>query len=531
MNRELYGTCISCRLAAAAAELPDKVAIDFEGATLTFDELHRRSLLGAARLRAAGIGRGDVVVTAGYNSLDYVVLFFACLGAGAVWAPLNVALTDSEVIEHVRHLGPAMLLASAEFAAHADRVDDELGVRTARIETVLAPDADSVAPLEAHEHVRGPETAWIIFSGATTGRPKAIELPASWSVASTQRAMDAIELAESDVIYSVLQMYHAWQSLHVLVAGVTVRCTITMRRWFSASQWISDARRVGATVVDPLTPMISAILAQPPRQSDADNTIRMSINAVTDGTPRSIANRIAYHERFGLSSVNIYGLTEAGALVAFDVQLGSEPNLGMRPSEDYEVMVADEDGWPCEPGVVGEIHVRPRYPGLIAKGYRSDAGRTVAAWRDLWIHTGDRATFEADGELRFVGRDAFWIRRRGENLSAIEVEGAVREFPGVAEAAVVGIDGELGEQDVMAFLEPVPGQEIDLDELHAHVRTRLAYFKVPRFYEVVDALPRTAKGDVMRHKLTKNDARVWDAGVGYTPSGARERVRAGKPNR
>jgi crotonobetaine/carnitine-CoA ligase len=525
MNRELYGACISCRLEAAAAALPDKVSINFEGSTLTFADLHRRSLLGAARLRAAGIQRGDIVVAASYNSLDYVVLFFSCLAAGVVWAPLNVALTDSEVVEHVRHLDPAAVLTSAEFGAHGSRVHAELGVPTASIEAIVAA-GDGTGPLTAHEHVTGADTAWIIFSGATTGRPKAIELPASWSVASAQRAMDAIELAESDIFYSVLQMYHAWQSLHVLVAGVTVRCTVAMRRWFSASQWIAEARRVGATIVDPLAPMISAILAQPEQPSDADNRIRMSINAVTDGTPRSIANRVAYHERFGLSSVNIYGLTEAGALVAFDIQHGSEPDLGMRPSADYEVVVADPEGWPCEPGVIGEIHVRPRFPGLISKGYRSDAGRTVNAWRDLWIHTGDRAVFQPDGELRFVGRDAFWIRRRGENLSAIEVEDVLRDFPGVADVAVVGIEGELGEQDVMAFVERVSAEDFDLEKLHTFVRTRLAYFKVPRYYEVVEALPRTAKGDVMRHKLARNDDRVWDAGVAHTPSGARHAAQA-----
>lgn len=517
VDRALFETCITCKLADAAQVSPNKIAVQFGDQSLTFRDLHLRALATADALRAAGIGRGDVVGASSYNSLDYVVLFFGCHAAGIVWSPLNVALTEHEVTSHLVHLRPAAIAASSEMAASVKRASEELGVDSLAIEN-LVPTATEGSTRD-HECLTGHDSAWIIFSGATTGHPKAIELPAAWAAASTGRVMDAVGLREDDIVYSVLQMYHAWQSLHVLIACVTYRCTVVMRRWFSASEWLDDARRVGATVVDPLAAMIGAILAQPVRPDDADNPIRIGVNGVTDGTDRTIRNRTTFLERFGIPTVNIYGLTEAGAAVGWELQSTPEPNPGLRPSDDYDVLVADEHGWPCAPGEVGEVLVRPRFPGIVAKGYAKDGEKTVASWRDLWIHTGDRARTDDDGNIAFVGRDAFWIRRRGENLSAGEVENAIRELSGVADVAVIGVDGELGEQEILAFIEPIDGSEVAFPVLHEQLAERLAYFKMPRFYQLCLSLPRTAKGDVMRHHLQRDQTAIWDTQEKQRPGG------------
>jgi crotonobetaine/carnitine-CoA ligase len=502
----------------------DETFFTCDGETLTYGRLWDEAGRIAGGLRAAGVTPGTIVAALAYNSADLLALMFGCLRLGAVWAPLNVALGPDDLEYSLSATQAKLLVVSSEMV---DRNVAPLAA-LARSFKILQLDAGS-AP--AHPFLRllpreldpalqpshdwqPSEFCWIIFSGATTGRPKAIALPHSYGIASAQRSIEATELGPNDACYSVLQMCHGWLLFHIIVLSLIAGIPCATTRWFSASRWLAEVRRHRATIVDPFLPMISAIMAQPERADDANNPARICYGALGSVSEDAAPRLIAFERRFGLKTLNCYGSTEIGGLVARETLRASCPGTSGQPHPHYEFRIADERGWPLPQGTTGEILVRPRSPGTIALGYLGNAEGTLQAWRDLWVHTSDLGFLDDDGYLNFVGRHAHWIRRRSENVSIKEVEEALMAIEGVTDAGVIGIRAELGDEDAVAFLV-LDGPQVTLEQVHRRLAERLAYFKLPRFYERVTDLPKTVKGEVSRRELKERglSSAAWDAGL------------------
>jgi crotonobetaine/carnitine-CoA ligase len=260
--------------------------------------------------------------------------------------------------------------------------------------------------------------------------------------------------------------------------------------------------------------MISAIMAQPERPDDADNPTRICYGALGSVSEDAAPRLVAFERRFKLKTLNCYGSTEIGGLVGRETLHASRHGTSGQPHPHYEFRIADDRGWPLPQGVPGEILVRPRAPGTIALGYLGNSDGTLQAWRDLWVHTSDIGFIDADGFVNFVGRHAHWIRRRSENVSIKEVEDALMAIEGVADAGVIGIRAELGDEDAAAFLV-LSDEGVTLEYVRDRLAQRLAYFKLPRFYERVPSLPKTVKGEVSRRELKERGltAAAWDAGA------------------
>ena len=163
--------------------------------------------------------------------------------------------------------------------------------------------------------------------------------------------------------------------------------------------------------------------------------------------------------------------------------------------------IGDEHDFDAPVGEVGEIQVRPRLPGIILREYWRRPDATIAAVRNLWFHTGDRGRMDADGWFYYVDRLADSIRRRGENVSSFELETVVNAFASTLESAAYGVPSDVGEDDVMVAVVPRPGVEFDVEALLAHCERQLAYFAVPRYVRLVDALPKTPSQRVQKFVL------------------------------
>lgn len=522
-DRRHLDTTLLAVLERRQADTPAQVFFRCEGQSLTYEQLWQEAGALAAGLQDAGVAAGDTVAALAYNSTQMLSLMFACLRLGAVWAPLNVALGPADLAYSVEATRARLLVVSHEMArqhpSQLEAIARELPVWLLDRERQPAPawarHLDWHAAADRHPcHAWAPdEFCWVIFSGATTGRPKAIALPHAYGVASALRAVDAVRMEPGDSCFSILQMCHGWLLFYViapcLVAGIP--CTAT--RWFSASGWIGEVKRCRATIVDAFLPMINAILAQPAQADDADNCARALFGGMGSAAEHSLPRVQAFERRFGLKAINAYGLTEVGGLIAHESLDEAADGTSGRPHPHYEFRIADEQGCPVPPGEIGEILVRPRMPGLMALHYIGRAEGTLASWRDLWVHTSDQGRITEQGHLQFLGRHAHWIRRRSENVSVNEVEQAVSDIEGVRACGVVGLPSELGDEDIMAFVvlaEDAPS----LPAINALLLQRLAYFKVPRYYAAVDSLPRTVKGDVSRRDLKERGvaAATWDAG-------------------
>jgi crotonobetaine/carnitine-CoA ligase len=252
---------------------------------------------------------------------------------------------------------------------------------------------------------------------------------------------------------------------------------------------------------------------QPERPDDRDNPARMGWGVpLPEFAP-------AFERRFGVRLVEAYGSTDIG--VPIYSRPGEPRRTGAcgRPIAAYEVRLVDGDDHEVDVGDVGEIVVRPDEPSLICDGYLGMPEETVRATRNLWFHTGDLARRDEDGFVYFVGRNKDTIRRRGENISAFEVEEVVEQHPDVLEVAAFGVPSELTEEEVMVAVVPRSGRSVDPADLISFCTNKMARYMVPRYVDVVPELPKTPTEKVEKYLLRERGitATTWDATAGTAP--------------
>jgi carnitine-CoA ligase len=275
---------------------------------------------------------------------------------------------------------------------------------------------------------------------------------------------------------------------------------------FSASRFFDDVRAHGATIFNYIGAMLTMLAKQPERADDAENPARL---AVGGAAPAELWP--AFERRFGVSILEIYGLTETATFC-----LGSPPDaihvgkLGL-PVSWAEVEVHRADGSVAAPGEPGEIVIRSARPDVLFQGYYKNDEATAKAMEGGWFHSGDRGRRDADGYFVFLDRLKDAIRRRGENISSYEVERIVNAHPEVVESAVVGVPSELGEEEVLAVVVPRDAERFDPADLVAFCAERMADFMVPRYVRLQSALPKTATERVQKYALRERGvADAWD---------------------
>jgi crotonobetaine/carnitine-CoA ligase len=252
--------------------------------------------------------------------------------------------------------------------------------------------------------------------------------------------------------------------------------------------------------------MVPILLAQPPGPGERGHRVRIGLGP---GVPAAAG--AAFLERTGVRLLEGYGSTETNFVIATAPDSPRGGVMGwLRPG--FQARVADDDDVEMPAGEAGELLLRADEPHAFASGYFNMPQKTLEAWRNLWFHTGDRVVRDADGAFRFIDRIKDAIRRRGENISSFEVEQVLLSHPCVAAAAVYPVRSELAEDEVMVALTARPGQVLDPAELARFCQTRLPYFAVPRYMDVLEDLPRTENGKVQKYKLRERGvtSATWD---------------------
>jgi crotonobetaine/carnitine-CoA ligase len=315
-------------------------------------------------------------------------------------------------------------------------------------------------------------------------------------------------------LYTCLPLFHGAAqvniSLHALYAGATV----VLGRRFSARRFWDEIRTHRVTQFNALGSILPMLLARPPSDRDRDHRVKRVFAAPA---PPQVLH--PFEERFGVRVIEGYGLTEIKNVLYNPIEGRKVGSIGL-PTESSIVEIHDESGRRAAPGEAGEIVYRPRLPHIMFSGYHREPEATLATTRDLWWHTGDLGYTDEDGYFYFIDRKKDALRRRGENISSHEVESVLLSYPGVVAAAAIGTPSELGEDEVLAVLQPEPGRRLDLAELFAHCDRHMPYFMVPRYYRVVDELPATPTGKVRKHDLRgQGPAGAWDShAAGFQPT-------------
>jgi crotonobetaine/carnitine-CoA ligase len=269
-------------------------------------------------------------------------------------------------------------------------------------------------------------------------------------------------------------------------------------RQFRAATFMATAREVGATVIYAVGTIGMLLLAQPPSTGDADpGKLRVALLP-----PMPPASQRAFEERFSVPVVaDSYGQTEVLVIGMSSVDGPRKPGSAGRPAPHVEVAVVDDDDDILPTGQVGEIVVRPRVGDTFFSGYWDEPAATLAAWRNLWHHTGDLGRQDQDGTLWILDRKKDAVRRRGENVSSVELENAIRMHPLVKEVAVHAVPSDIGDDDIKACIVLQPESTLEPEELFAYFKRTLPYFAVPRYVEFLPALPVNAVGRVTKVTL------------------------------
>lgn len=471
----------------------------FEGRRATFAEVDSRSSRLAGVLRDRGVRPGDRVAIQLPNGIEFPVAWLAVAKAGAVVVPISTRLREADRRHVLEDSGASIAIAGVEQAPALAEALSEVLTFGAALEHAIARSEELAEAADPDRVVT------VQYTSGTTGLPKGCLLTHAYWLELAARMQEVAPWSADDVLLTAQPFSYMdpmWNLVLCLLLGVPL---VVLPR-FSASTFWRSVIDQDVSFFYCLGTMPMLLLKQPEAPAvDRGHRVRF---VLCSGIPPDL--HATFEARWGVPWRETYGTTELGVvtLASLDDVAGvGTGDLG-RVVPGKEIRIAGE-------GSTGELLVRGR--GLM-EGYWNQPEATAAWRRDGWAHTGDLVHRDTTGRLRLVGRLKDMIRRGGENVSAVEVEMVLCAHPGVRAAACVPVPDELRGEEVKAFVQLAAGETpatLPPATLLAHVRARLADFKVPRYLEYVAELPMTPSERVAKHELLarKADQRqgAWDA--------------------
>jgi fatty-acyl-CoA synthase len=519
----------------SARRFPDKVAVVEAGVAAprrrTFAQLEADANRIAHALNERGIGTGDRVALLSRNGLPYVQAIFGVAKAGATLVPINFMLGGAEVGYVLQHSGAVGLIAQDALLTAADEAI-EVADAAARLKVravldadgardgwepfdALAGAADDADPGAPDHLVASDAPAQVMYTSGTESRPKGAVLSHEALIANYSTCMVDGEMHGDDVQVHALPLFHVAQQHVFLLPAIQLGMTSVILPAPDPATVLATIEEHGATMFfAPPTVWIGLL-----RHPDFDTR---DLSTLTKGyygaaiMPVEVLKELS-RRRPELRLWNFYGQTEMAPLSTVlrpEDQLRKAGSAG-RAALNVEARIAAPDGSELPPGEVGEIVLRS--PHAI-HGYLDAPDKTAAAFGGGWFHSGDLGVADDEGFITVVDRIKDMIKTGGENVASREVEEAIYTHEAVAEVAVVGLPHPEWIECVVAIVVPREGAELDEAALHAHCRERLAGFKVPKAFRLLDALPKNASGKILKRDLRE---RFADLAEGVAGPGAR----------
>lgn len=490
-----------------AEQHPDRVMLTVAGQDISFGQLRRRSCAAAQLLVDLGVGQGDCVALFTATCPEWIYFWLGAARIGAVSAAVNAANKGDFLLHGLRLARAKVVLTDAERRPRVDELADRLD---SAIDVVVLGDplTEALSREVAVTEQPAAEIGALFFTSGTTGPSKAVAT--SWhylfTVAAT--AASAWDLNAGETLWTAMPLFHLSAAPAVL-APMLVGATTVLASAFHPGEVWDDVRSHGAIGFVGAGAMVSMLQNLPPDPRDAQLPLRFISAAPIDaGSYRAI------EKRYGCDIVTMYGMTEAFPIAVNGVAYDGVPGTSGPPNPNFDVRIVDADGGALPAGSVGEISCRPRFPDVMSQGYvraAQGSGLQVDPHPE-WFRTGDMGRFDDGGNLTYVDRVKDSLRRRGENVSSVEVEAVVLGHPAVAEAAAIAVPSDLGEDDILLIVALRPDAAMDCAELLDFCAARMPYFCVPRYVDAVDELPRNVIGRIRKDLLRARGltAGAWD---------------------
>jgi crotonobetaine/carnitine-CoA ligase len=490
---------------------PNHPWLQCEAGSLTFGEASQLvNRVGHAVVR--DVGPGAHVALLLRNQIEFMPAFYGAHAANGVVVPLNAELRGSHLAHAIDASHAAIVVVRDELLPRLDALDDLGEVRV----VVVVGDDDRHGTMIGEVPVVGwaswldgtsdepplglpawTDTAVIQFTSGTTGRAKGVVFPHHYLYMASAVVADSLDRRPDDVLYTPMPVFHVGGLHFVPNSALHAGCTAVLRQRFSPAGFWDEVVECGANFAIILAPMLALV------------------NKLGDDIPPHRLETIfcvprppdleGFEQRSGVRVLwQGYGMTEVHPLPGRRDLLPDRPSgtLGM-PVTWIDFGVVDEHDNLLGPGEVGELVFRSNLPHAMFREYYEDPAATVHAFRNFMFHTGDLASYDADGVLRFMGRTQDRIRRRGEMVGAMEVELGVLAHPDVLEAAAYAVPSPLGEDDIKLDVVARPG--LTMDALAAWCEQNLPRYMVPRYYEPRDAFPKTPSERIEKYKLVVAD--------------------------
>ncbi|MCB2186114.1 MAG: AMP-binding protein [Deltaproteobacteria bacterium] len=485
-------------LANAARFFPARPAVLAAGREITYAELAQEAGLAAAAAAARGVAPGDLAAICLPNGPAWLAAYFGLQGAGGAAVTLAYTLTGEELAQVLDDCRPGLLITTAEkLALLGDRADRPY------LHTVVAPGGDldwegflalaGGTPLAPVERERG-DLAAVLYTGGTTGRSKGVMLSHQNLLASAHNVARQERSTEDDRVLCFLPLNHVFGQVHVMLSTILTAGSLDLLPGFDLEQVLAALEHGGVTKFYAVPTIYVRLLAQPGIGG------RLGRVRYTFSAAASMARELVreWKEATGLDIHEAYGMTESAAMVSYNHYYRHKVGSVGTPVGTVEVAILDPAGHRLVPGQEGEICIQG--PNIM-QGYLNQPEETRRAFHGPWFRSGDVGYLDDEGYLFIVDRIKDMIITGGENVYPREIEELLYTLPEVEECAVVGLpDREYGER-VTAAIKLKPGASLTPESLKAFLKEHLTSFKVPKAFYLVDELPKSATGKILKRNL------------------------------
>jgi carnitine-CoA ligase len=493
---------LSALLEHQARKLGDMPFLLFEDDVVSFADLNGNTNRVANGLLRLGVRAGVGVSIMMGNAPEWLYTHFGVQKLNAYSVPINTGLKGEGLQHIINHSDCSILVIDDTFIEVIQDIRENLKA----IDTIIVNTSDDTlvpdgwlslanimesASSDPGIEIREGEMSMLQYTSGTTGLPKGVV--GRYKNQPYVGGGFTAFLKRGDVMYTCLPLFHANALGISTMSALAGGHTLALSRRFSASRIWDDVRRYKATTFNALGAMIPILMKQPEYEDDADNPVKIIMSAAC---PADVWED--FENRFDVVLIEGYGAVDGGGFGVINAGNAPKGSIG-KPTSPYRLV--DDDGIDVPIGQSGELIFEVDDMKLRKIEYYKNEEASSARIVDGWLHTGDMLHRDAEGNLYFDDRKTDSLRRRGENISAWEVERDINKHEAVFESAVVGIKSDLGEDDVMAFVMLQPGAELTAQDLIAHCEPLMAKFMVPRFIEFRDTFPKTGTHRTQKSKL------------------------------